>query len=102
MFMSRSFQVVVTQMSLWGSSLIDIYAKCGRDSWRVFNKMPSQDVVTWNNMILGDVKCGQGQKAVELFQQMQQEGVQPDSVSFVGVLNACASMVAIEEGQVSS
>jgi pentatricopeptide repeat protein len=64
--------------------------------------MPSQDVVTWNNMILGDVKCGQGQKAVELFQQMQQEGVQPDSVSFVGVLNAHASMVVIEEGQVSS
>jgi len=101
-FMSRSFQVVVTQMSLWGSSLIDIYAKCGRDAWRVFNKMLSQDAVTWNNMILGHVKCGQGQNAVALFQQMQQEGVQPDSVSFVGVLNACASMVAIEEGQVSS
>ncbi|CAK9209837.1 unnamed protein product [Sphagnum troendelagicum] len=32
-----------------------------------------------------------------LFQQMQQEGVQPDSVTFVGVLKACASMVAIEE-----
>jgi hypothetical protein len=28
---------------------------------------------------------------------MQQEGVQPDSVTFVGVLKACASMVAIEE-----
>ncbi len=52
--------------------------------------------------ILGHVKYGQGQQAVELFQQMQQEGVQPDSVSFVGVLNACASVVAIEEGQVSS
>ncbi len=100
--MSRSFQVVVTQMSLWGSSLIDIYAKCERDAWRVFNKMPSQDVVTWNDMILGHVKCRQGQKVAELFQQMQQEGVQPDSVGFVGVLNAHASMVAIEEGQVSS
>jgi pentatricopeptide repeat protein len=31
-----------------------------------------------------DVKCGQGQKALELFQQMQQEGMQPDSVTFVG------------------
>jgi pentatricopeptide repeat protein len=30
-------------------------------------------------MILGHVKCGQGQKALELFQQMQQEGVQLDS-----------------------
>jgi hypothetical protein len=30
---------------------------------------------------------------------MQQEGVQPDSVTFVGVLNACASIIALEEGR---
>ncbi|CAK9269740.1 unnamed protein product [Sphagnum jensenii] len=83
------------------NSLVDMYAKCGsiEDAWSVFNKMPSQDVVTWTVIILGHVKCGQGQKALELFRQMQQEGVQPDSVTFVGVLNACASMVAIEEGR---
>jgi pentatricopeptide repeat protein len=39
-------------------------------------------------MILGHVKCGQGQKVLELFQQMQHEGVRSDSVTFVGVLNA--------------
>jgi pentatricopeptide repeat protein len=29
-----------------GSSLVDMYAKCGSigDAWRVFNKMPSRDV----------------------------------------------------------
>ncbi len=52
-----------------GSSLVDMYAKCGsiEDARRVFNKMPSRDVVTWSAMILGHVKCGQGQKALELF-----------------------------------
>jgi hypothetical protein len=29
---------------------------------------------------------------------MQLEGVQPVSVTFLGVLNACASMIALEEG----
>jgi pentatricopeptide repeat protein len=84
-----------------GSSLVDMYAKCGNieDAWTVFNKMPSRNVVTWTAMVLGHVKCGQGQKALELFQQMQQEGVQPNSVTFVGVLNACASMIALEEGR---
>jgi pentatricopeptide repeat protein len=84
-----------------GSSLVDMYAKCGsiKDAWSVFNKMPLRNVVTWNAMVLGHVKCGQGQKALELFQQMQQEGVRPNSVTFVGVLNACASMVAYEEGR---
>jgi pentatricopeptide repeat protein len=83
------------------SSLVDMYAKCGsiEEAWKVFNKIPSQDVVTWNAMVLGHVKCGQGQKALELFRQMQREGVQPSSVTFVGVLKACASVVAIEEGR---
>jgi pentatricopeptide repeat protein len=84
-----------------GSSLVDMYAKCGsiEDARRVFNKMPSRNVVTWSAMILGHVKCGQGQKALELFRQMQHEGVQPNSVTFVGVLNACASIIALDEGR---
>jgi pentatricopeptide repeat protein len=57
----------------------------------MFNNMPSQNVVTWNAMVLGHAKCGQWQKALKLFQQMQQ-GV---FITFVGVLKACASMVAI-------
>ncbi len=82
-----------------GSSLVDMYAKCGsiEDAWRVFNIMPTHDVVAWSAMILGHVKCGQGQKALELFDQMQQDGVEPDSVTFIGVVNACASVGALDE-----
>jgi len=43
-------------------------------------------------------KAGKG-RTLELFQQMQQEGVRPNSVTIVGVLNACASIVALEEGR---
>jgi pentatricopeptide repeat protein len=50
-------------------------------------------------MKLGHVKCEQERKAPELFRQMQWEGVWPNSVTFVGVLNACASVVALEEGR---
>jgi len=80
---------------------MDVQKNCGsiEDAWRVFNKMPSSNVVTWIAMILGHVKCGQGQRALELFHQMQQEGVWPDSVILVGVVNACASMVALEEAR---
>jgi pentatricopeptide repeat protein len=84
-----------------GSSLIDMYAKCGsmEEASRVFNKLPSRAVVCWTAMNFGHVKCGEGHKALELFQNMQQEGVHPDSVTFVGVLNACASIMALEEGR---
>jgi pentatricopeptide repeat protein len=68
-----------------GNSLVEMYAKCGHmeDAWRVFNKMPSRDVITWSTtMILGHVKCEQRQKALELFQQMEQEDVHPNCVTF--------------------
>ncbi len=84
-----------------GSSLVDMYAKCGsmEDAARVFNKMPLRNVVLWNTMISGHVKCWQGHKVLELFGQMQQEHVQPDPVTLVVVLNACASVAALEEGR---
>jgi pentatricopeptide repeat protein len=50
-------------------------------------------------MILGHMKCGQGQKALEVSWQMQKEGVKPNSVTLVGVLNACASVIVLEEGR---
>ncbi|CAK9272935.1 unnamed protein product [Sphagnum jensenii] len=86
-----------------GSSLIDMYVKCGsmEEASRVFNNLPSWAVVCWTAMIFGHVKCGEGHKALELFQKMQQEGegVHPDAITFVGVLNACASIMALEEGR---
>jgi hypothetical protein len=56
-----------------GSGLVYMYAKSGimQDPWRVFNTMPSQDVVTSTTMILRHVQCRRGQMALELFQQMQ-------------------------------
>jgi hypothetical protein len=45
-----------------------MYAKCGsiEDAWRVFNRMAMHDVIAWSAMILGQVKCGQGHKVLEL------------------------------------
>ncbi len=43
-----------------GSSLVDMYAKYGSvaDAWRVSNKMPSQNEVSWNAILRGCVKHG--------------------------------------------
>jgi pentatricopeptide repeat protein len=83
------------------SSLVDVYAKCGsiEDAWKLFNSMATHDVVSWNAMILGFVQCGKAEKALDLFRQMQREGVQPVAVTFIGVLNACSDLQALEEGR---
>ncbi len=48
MHMSRPFEVDGIHMSLWGNSLVGMYAKCGsfEDASRGFNKMP--DLVRWS------------------------------------------------------
>jgi hypothetical protein len=40
---------------------------------------------------------GVGRRHFHYFDECQ-EGVQPDSITFVGVLNACANVVTIEVG----
>jgi pentatricopeptide repeat protein len=61
--------------------------------------MATHDVVSWNAMILGFVKCGKAQKALHLFPEMQRERVQPVAVTFIAVLNACSDLCGLEEGR---
>jgi pentatricopeptide repeat protein len=83
------------------SSLIIMYAKCGslEDSWKVFDSIPRKTVVGWNAMITGFVKRGEGQQALLLYKRMYREGVEPNAFTYVGLLNACASVGALEEGE---
>jgi hypothetical protein len=55
-------------MCLWGIAWLTYMPNVA--AWKmlkVFDKMPSWNVVTWTAMMLGHVRCGQGHKALELF-----------------------------------
>ncbi|CAK9220404.1 unnamed protein product [Sphagnum troendelagicum] len=89
------------EIDAWiGTALIDMYAKCGRleDARQVFNSMPDRDIVSWNAMIVGLALHGFGKDSLEVFGQMRHEGIQPDAVTFVGVLSACSHSGLVEEG----
>ncbi|CAM6116121.1 unnamed protein product [Calypogeia fissa] len=83
------------------NALVDMYAKCEciESAQEVFNKMPTHDVVSYTALIQGFVKCGEAQQALELYQHMHHEGIEPNPVTFVGILNACASVAALEQGR---
>ncbi|XP_062001601.1 pentatricopeptide repeat-containing protein At2g33680-like [Rosa rugosa] len=83
-----------------GSSLFTMYAKCGNleDGKLVFRRMPTRDVVSWNAMISGLSQNGQGNEALELFEEMRLGGTEPDFVTFVNVLSACSHMGSVERG----
>lgn len=84
-----------------GSSLLDMYAKCGNleDAQRVFDRLPNKDLVTWSAMIGGYVRHGPSQKALELFESMQQDGLRPDTDLLVCALKACAGLGAMQQGR---
>ncbi|KAJ7540196.1 hypothetical protein O6H91_10G005000 [Diphasiastrum complanatum] len=84
-----------------GSTLVDMYAKCGFTEYarELFNNMSERDVVSWNVMIAGYAQNGLGKKALALYEQMKQEVVQPNSVTFILLLKACASLAALEQGK---
>ncbi|XP_010678537.1 pentatricopeptide repeat-containing protein At1g74600, chloroplastic [Beta vulgaris subsp. vulgaris] len=77
------------------SGMIDLFAKNGRveDAFRLFYDWPyEENVVCWNSMISGGVKNGDHGRAIELFNQMRQCAVIPNSFTFSGVLGACIAL----------
>lgn len=58
--------------------------------WKLFDQIPYKDVVLWSAMISACVKNGQFVVALDLFREMQHQGVQPNHISIVSILPACA------------
>ncbi|PON81805.1 Tetratricopeptide-like helical domain containing protein [Trema orientale] len=83
-----------------GSALSTMYAKCGslEDGNKVFRRMPTRDVISWNAMISGLSHNGHGNEAHQLFDEMLLEGTKPDAVTFVNVLSACSHMGLVDRG----
>ncbi|XP_068658133.1 pentatricopeptide repeat-containing protein At3g53360, mitochondrial-like [Aristolochia californica] len=83
-----------------GTAIIDMYAKCGKlsDARKIFNVTPSKNLITWNSMIVGYAQHGFGKEALDIFNQMQVEGIKPNDITFIGVLSACGHAGLVEEG----
>ncbi|KAF2301732.1 hypothetical protein GH714_028830 [Hevea brasiliensis] len=81
-------------------SLIDMYSKCGslENAKQVFDQMPIKSLATWNSMITSLGVHGWGKEALAVFAKMEEANVQPDAITFVGVLCACVQINNVEEG----
>ena len=81
-----------------GSALIQMYAKSGsiEDAALVFDRMKGRDLITWNVMIGAYAGSGRGVEAYDLYLKMKEEGFQPDAVTYMSLLNDCASTGALE------
>ncbi|KAB2630169.1 pentatricopeptide repeat-containing protein [Pyrus ussuriensis x Pyrus communis] len=86
--------------SFVGNGLINMYSKCGEleDSVKVFSRMPQRNSISWNSMIAAFARHGDGSKALQLYEKMNMEGVQPTDVTFLSLLHACSHVGFVERG----
>ncbi|CAN4096419.1 unnamed protein product [Withania somnifera] len=71
------------------NALIDMYAKCG-DRRKTF--------VSWNVMIGAYTHTGNYKEALAVFHRMQQENMDPNDVTLLSILPACAQLGAVDLG----
>ena len=74
-----------------GSSLVNMFKNCGHmnDCRRIFDAMPSRNVVTWTMMISS---CVAYDDAIHLFNQMLLDGIFPNKVTLMSLFRVCSSL----------
>lgn len=82
------------------NALTAMYAKCGclDHAQKIFN-MSLRDEISYNTLILGYSQTSKCSNSVILFKEMEISGLKPDTISYMGVLSACANLSAIKEGK---
>lgn len=89
------------QSILLGFKLVKTYAKLGNleDARKVFDNICERNVLVWNAMFTGYACNGFSEETLNLYFQMQKEGIQPDDFTFSLVLKACAGLLSLQEGR---
>ncbi|XP_059635033.1 pentatricopeptide repeat-containing protein At1g31430-like isoform X2 [Cornus florida] len=84
------------------NSLMDMYAELGYVAKlkKLFDEMPERDVVSWNVLISGYVRCNRFEDAVDVFRRMKRESnLKPEEATVVSTLSACTELKILELGK---
>ncbi|XP_043714555.1 pentatricopeptide repeat-containing protein At4g31070, mitochondrial [Telopea speciosissima] len=87
--------------SHFAAALIHMYSKCENAlglAMLIFDRLGTRDVVMWSSMIRSCYQIGDGNRAMELFYQMQMEGIKPNSVTLLAIVSASTSLFSIDNG----
>ena len=82
---------------IW-NKLLSLYLKFGYIHYahQLFDSMPQRDVVTFNTMISASVRDDYDAfELLHLFSKMKKEDVQPNHITFSGLIGACNGLIAL-------
>uniref|UniRef100_A0A1D1Z5S0 Pentatricopeptide repeat-containing protein At1g59720, mitochondrial n=1 Tax=Anthurium amnicola TaxID=1678845 RepID=A0A1D1Z5S0_9ARAE len=83
------------------TGLLNFYAKCEQlnAARSIFIEIPDKNLVAWSSMISGYARIGMVNEAFGLFREMQEARINPDEVTMVSVISACAKAGALDLGK---
>lgn len=84
-----------------GSALLDMYARCQQMDMaiRVFDRLDSKNEVSWNALIAGFARKGDGETTLMKFAEMQRNGFGATHFTYSSVFSALARIGALEQGR---
>jgi len=95
-------EMLVKDVNVW-NALLAGYGKVGEmdEARSLLEMMPCwvRNEVSWTCVISGYAKSGRASEAIEVFQRMLMENVEPDEVTLLAVLSACADLGSLELGE---
>ncbi|TYH90661.1 hypothetical protein ES332_A13G064300v1 [Gossypium tomentosum] len=82
------------------SALVDLYARSSAIdvAHRIFMQMSDRNLITRSSMIYGFGQNGRGGEALTTFNEM--EGMEPDCISFTGILYTCSHTGLVDEDDI--
>jgi pentatricopeptide repeat protein len=89
------------ESSFVANTLATMYNKCGKLDYgmRLFEKMRTQDVVSWTTIITTFVQMGQEEHAIEAFMKMKKSDVSPNEYTLAAVISGVANLARMEWGE---
>ncbi|CAN6276298.1 unnamed protein product [Urochloa humidicola] len=83
------------------TALVDLYTKSGRmdRAFDLFRGLRTRDLVSYSAMIVGCGMHGKLSEAVGLFKEMSDSRIDPNAVTFVGLLSAYSHAGLMEEAR---
>ncbi|XP_030924272.1 pentatricopeptide repeat-containing protein At2g37310 [Quercus lobata] len=81
------------------TAIIDTYAKSGflHGAQRIFDQSKHKSLIIWTAIISAYAAHGDANTTLRLFNEMLNNGIRPDPVTFTAVLSACAHSGMVEE-----
>ncbi|KFK32016.1 hypothetical protein AALP_AA6G189100 [Arabis alpina] len=76
------------------TSLLCMYGQTGNlsDAEKVFDGMPVRDFVAWSTLVSSCLENGEVVEALRIFKCMVDDGVEPDAVTMISVVEGCAEL----------